>query len=78
MGVAENIFKTWLYSSEAYVGYDRIRKWRSPADLARAVVDGWMESPGHRENILRSGIDREGVGVAIGRDDSVRVTQDFC
>lgn len=32
--------------------------------IARAQVDSWMKSPGHRQNILDSQYDRLGVGVA--------------
>lgn len=31
-----------------------------------AVVDGWMRSPGHRENILTRGFDEVGVAIAAG------------
>ena len=31
-----------------------------------AVVDGWMRSPGHRENILTPGFDEVGVAIADG------------
>lgn len=34
------------------------------ADPVDAVVQGWMDSPGHRENILRPGWTHTGVGVA--------------
>jgi uncharacterized protein YkwD len=30
---------------------------------AQIAVQGWMESPGHRENILRRGFTETGVGV---------------
>ncbi|WP_019632578.1 CAP domain-containing protein [Actinomadura atramentaria] len=33
---------------------------------ARAVVDGWMHSPGHRANILNCGLRSIGVGMATG------------
>ena len=32
----------------------------------RAVVDGWMHSPGHRENILQRGFDEVGIAIADG------------
>lgn len=34
------------------------------ADPVDAIVQGWMDSPGHRENILRAGWTHTGVGVA--------------
>lgn len=30
------------------------------------VVDGWMRSPGHRENILQRGFDEVGIAIATG------------
>jgi uncharacterized protein YkwD len=50
-------------------------------ELADAFVEGWMESPGHRENILRSYWDDEGIGVTIterGGTTYVYATQNFC
>lgn len=44
--------------------------------LARIIVDTWMSSPGHKQNILRPEFTDIGVGVAsIGKD--VRATQVF-
>lgn len=58
-GIGENIGKmpTGQVIGIGYVAND--------ADsIARAQVDSWMESKGHRENILDSQYDRIGVGVA--------------
>ncbi len=45
--------------------------------IARNAVDGWMESSGHRKNILTKYFQNEGIGVAIsGR--TVYATQNFC
>lgn len=49
----------------------------SEHDLAEQVVDEWMNSPGHRENILDGRYASEGIGVAIDGDE-VYVTQMFC
>jgi uncharacterized protein YkwD len=32
-----------------------------------AIVDDWMHSPGHRENILRPNFREVGIGIALGR-----------
>lgn len=32
---------------------------------AAEVVDTWMQSPAHRENILRAGVDEFGIGIAL-------------
>jgi uncharacterized protein YkwD len=40
-------------------------------ELAARVVLEWMNSPGHRENILTDIHDREGLGIVIGAEESV-------
>lgn len=45
--------------------------------IAERVVTGWMESEGHRENILTDGWDREGIGVYLN-DRAAFATQKFC
>jgi uncharacterized protein YkwD len=45
-------------------------------DLAGVIMDGWMQSPGHRANILRPEFTHLGVGVVI-RGGEVRATQSF-
>ena len=62
-GGGENIM--WL---EGYHGVNTI---------AVATVDGWMNSPGHRENILTSYFQSEGIGVTISGNE-VYLTQNFC
>jgi len=48
-----------------------------PAGLDRvhATIDGWLHSPGHRENLLRPDFDRMGFGTATGANGTVFVTQ---
>jgi uncharacterized protein YkwD len=62
-GGAENI----MYL-DGYYGVDRI---------ASETVDGWMNSPGHKSNILTSYFQSEGIGVAVSFNE-VYVTQNFC
>jgi uncharacterized protein YkwD len=38
-------------------------------DLARSVVKGWMDSRGHRENLLNPTLELMGIGVALGTRD---------
>lgn len=63
-GLAENIFwhGGWWYGAEL---------------LAGEIMDGWMDSPGHRQNIMESSYERIGVGVAINTG-AVYATQNFC
>lgn len=74
----ENIAQNNLYR-----GYVRSRgkttyQWNTEAQIAAAVVSQWMESAGHRRNILTSSFRREGVGVAIDKGGKVFITQNFC
>ena len=79
LGLSENIFRGNLYESMQLLGgvpvsYD----WLSNEEIAHITVDGWMNSEGHRKNILNSNFDREGIGVFIDLEDRVYVTQNFC
>ncbi len=43
-------------------------------DLAKAAIAGWLESPGHRENLLNPTFTHVGFGTAVnGRDETVIV-----
>ncbi|MFH1473400.1 MAG: CAP domain-containing protein [Candidatus Aenigmatarchaeota archaeon] len=77
-GIAENIFQGYLYSSITKYEYTEVYDWSSQNQIAQDTVNGWMDSPGHRENILTSSYDKEGIGVAISSDYKVYVTQNFC
>jgi uncharacterized protein YkwD len=77
-GIGENLFQAWTYSSITYFYGIPSHHYMSINALANQVVQGWMDSPGHRENILEGRYDRSGIGVAIGADESVYITQNFC
>lgn len=53
-------------------GYDT----RQSQKLAQKIVVGWMNSPGHRKNILDPGYTHLGVGV-MTKNQEVRATQVF-
>jgi len=76
-GIAENIYQNNLYDGITY--YDNVPEydWNSQSEIASSTVTGWMNSPGHRQNILSSSYDKEGIGVAISSDYKVYITQDF-
>lgn len=42
-----------------------------------SVVDGWMNSPGHRENIMRDAFGRIGVGIHVAEDGTIYWAQLF-
>lgn len=62
-GIGENIFKFVVYE-----GTDQ--------DLAESLVEGWMNSPGHRKNMLTADYTSLGVGVAQSGTD-LYATQNF-
>ena len=78
-GIAENIFQGHLFDSYYTVnGVITSYDWSSNEEIAQVTVDGWMDSPGHRKNILTEMFDREGIGVVISEDEKVYITQNFC
>ena len=78
-GLAENIMYGYTYSSYTISGSKTSYSWHdSEEELAREIVTGWMNSPGHRENILDSSYDKIGIGVVINAYEEVYSTQNFC
>jgi len=76
-GIAENIFQNNLYDSVTYMPIP-IHDWNSQSEIAESTVQGWMNSPGHRENILTREYNKEGIGISISSDDKVYITENFC
>lgn len=64
---AENIARYSIISSIQQPG--NIKTYKSLDELTKAVVDGWMHSPGHRKNINNGDFKKTGVGVALGLDN---------
>ncbi len=75
---AENIALNNLYDSVTTVNGTAYYDWNSAEKIARTTVQGWMNSPGHRKNILTPHWKSEGIGVFITPDARVYVTQNFC
>ncbi len=50
---------------------------KDSTQIAQSAVAAWMNSPGHKANILSSFYHSEGVGIAVSAT-KVYVTQDFC
>lgn len=79
LGLSENIFRGNLYKSIQLLGGVPVsHDWLNNEEISHVTVDGWMNSEGHRKNILNSNFDREGIGVFIDSEDRVYVTQNFC
>ena len=77
-GGAENIALNNLYRSVTIIDGRSYHDWSSAAAIAESTVEGWMNSSGHRKNILAPQWSCEGIGVHIGSDDRVLITQNFC
>ena len=74
-GISENIFNT--HHDTTYNGIT-VNDFESIEVMAQKTVNGWMNSPGHRKNILTSTFDREGIGIGIASDNTVYITENFC
>jgi uncharacterized protein YkwD len=72
----ENIAQTWFQERIEVEGGERY--YDSEDDLARGIVNQWMNSPEHRQNILREYWESEGVGIEITDSGKVYATQNFC
>lgn len=75
---AENIFQNNLYDRVVYVDGAARHDWNSAKKIAETTVQGWMNSPGHRKNILTPHWRSEGIGIAVAPDGKVYITQNFC
>lgn len=79
-GIAENLFQGNRYSGYytnaggAITSYD----WDTLENISQVTVNGWMNSPGHRQNILTPHFSYEGIGVAFSPDDKIYITENFC
>lgn len=85
-GLSENIYEyprviQWMSRGWSYRPTEYIR---DAEEMARELVDGWMNSPGHRDNILNRDSRRIGIGIAVRETpeygyigETVYATQNF-
>ena len=76
--IGENIHQNVLYSRAITERKKTTYDWNSMERIAATTMKDWMDSDGHRQNILEKKFTREGIGVAISPDDKVYITQIFC
>lgn len=77
---AENIAYTYAHENVVRENGDRVY-YSNEKELAQGLVNQWMNSTGHRKNILRDYWQNEGIGVyVIEIEGKTRVyaTQNFC
>lgn len=56
--------RTELFTNETQVAEVSSLNWLNEDDVVASIVEGWMNSPGHRVNILEADYDEAGIGVA--------------
>jgi uncharacterized protein YkwD len=80
-GLSENIFMTHLYDKVETITRNgipvkKIFYWQKQDQIVDSIVQGWMNSSGHRENILSPQYDQQGIGIAISGNE-LYVTEDM-
>ncbi|MEM8557141.1 MAG: CAP domain-containing protein [Bacteroidota bacterium] len=76
----ENLFRGALWDTRTLqrtsLGEESVTyRWHTPESLAAEVVQGWLTSPSHRENMLSADYRNQGIGVAADDDQDIYVTQ---
>lgn len=80
-GFGENLFATHRYSeytvnsNQGEESYEV--NWKQQEDIAREAVQAWMDSTPHRINLLSPAYSRQGIGVALGSNGTLFVTQNL-
>jgi len=72
----ENIAYTY-YDTDVTTDWGTVR-YTTADELAEGIVRGWMNSEGHRENILTAAWNNEGIGLHVTSEGKVYATQNFC
>ena len=75
-------YKTYSNGKVVYIAHDSGEpiEYQTYEEFAERMVDSWMRSKGHRENILNETFKRIGIGVASGKFkgmEAIYVTQNF-
>lgn len=81
IGPGENIFMNHLYdkvvtTTQNGVMVKKEYLWKTQEEIVQSTVQGWMESPPHRKNILSPNYDQQGIGVAISGSE-IYVTENM-
>ena len=58
-----------IYSHSEYFTQD---------EIVNNILNSWMDSKEHRENMLASYWKSEGIGIAIGPNEMIYITENFC
>jgi uncharacterized protein YkwD len=79
-GLSENLYQGYRYNNYWTAPNGTIVKyeWNTLEQVAEQAVNGWMNSEGHRKNIVDTHFTQEGIGVAFSTDEKIYVTENFC
>lgn len=73
---SENIAVVWY--DRRMNSHDGVVRLQTEAEIAEYLVDAWMNSPGHRANILHEDFTRDGVGISPNKAGKIYATHNFC
>lgn len=74
---AENIFRVPIDSAVRIYGTDRHVSTYSSDGVVAYLVQGWLNSDGHRENLLARDMQRVGISITVSDDDEIYATMTF-
>ena len=73
----ENLFFNNIAIS-VYEDNSAVAEYATQQEIVISTVEGWMNSPGHRSNILTEAWKEEGIGVYVAVNGNILITQNFC
>jgi uncharacterized protein YkwD len=71
-----NQYRHWVYSMGENIWSGSGYNPNKTQEIAQDIINDWMNSPGHRENILDPDFTHLGVGISA-RHHTIRATQEF-
>jgi len=78
-GISENIFLGYLYDQVlTESGEETLYHWLSEEEIAEKTLEGWMESKGHKKNLLNPNHEKTGFGIATTKKHQIYITQTYC
>ena len=81
-GLGENLYETSRYATYQRVFGESAERllleWKTQGRVARDAVDGWLQSPPHRANLLSPDYETQGIGVTRSEREELVITQNLC
>ncbi|MEM6645364.1 MAG: CAP domain-containing protein [Bacteroidota bacterium] len=78
-GIGENLYLTHRYREVRLFpdGQPHEADWKTVGELAAETVAAWLDSPMHRANLLSPHYRGQAIGVVIGQNHTVYITQNL-